>query len=435
MEIQPGSKKYRTNYINYLSMNEINKKNKVHFHFRRFVLILAFLSGVMVLLQQSCKKEEECIPPVIDSITFEGSTVRVDYLIPTRKITVHGAHLDGATKIKINNLTYDATYLYHPDTTLTFTVPYIESNLTVPDSLTIFKSCGEAVVEVKILSAPAFISKISNEFAVAGETITLKGNYFVDLEKVIFPGEIPGEIVEGYNDTICRIVVPEGVENAGKLVLTSASGDGSSAYNIDFNNTTGLLCDFDYNNFWAGWGGDIIRNADDATIPPARGFFYVCELSNIMPGTTEIENSMLPIAFHVSPDYSGDLTPDYFAIQAEMYVKYPWKTGYYNILIGRKSLTTGQIEYSYEYDYKPWSDTINYRGQFITDGWETVTIPLTKFTLSGSSDIPLQSYSQLRLANYMLWSFVNPEEEEGGKPLTHFKVAIDNLRLEQIKEE
>jgi hypothetical protein len=31
--------------------------------------------------------------------------------------------------------------------------------------------------------------------------------------------------------------------------------------------------------------------------------------------------------------------------------------------------------------------------------------------------------------------FVNPEEEEGGKPLTHFKVAIDNLRLEQIKEE
>jgi hypothetical protein len=26
-------------------------------------------------------------------------------------------------------------------------------------------------------------------------------------------------------------------------------------------------------------------------------------------GTTEIENSMLPIAFHVSPDYSGELTP------------------------------------------------------------------------------------------------------------------------------
>jgi hypothetical protein len=400
-----------------------------------FILVFPLAVALFLLLQQSCKKEEECIPPQLDSITYEGGSVSVDNLIPTKRITLHGKHLKDVTKIIINDLSYDATYLYHPDTTITFAVPYVLSHITSSDSLTVSKSCGSSMLEVTIMTAPAYIKSISNEFAVAGDVITLKGKFFVELERVTFmPDSIEGEIVEGYIDSICQVIVPEGVVNQGEIVLTSLSGDGSSAYNIDFNDSTGLLCNFDNIGTWNEWGGSVIQNDQDLSIPPANGYFFVADLGNISPGSGEIESSILPVTISGIPDYSGNLTPNYFALQAEIFLQYPWKCGYYKILIGAMN-DAEEMEYSYEYNYQPWSDTINYAGEFMTTGWETVTIPLTKFLLSGSTSVYLQSYSQLRMINYMQWSFVDPTEEDGGKPINHFKLALDNIRLAQIIEE
>lgn len=416
-------------------MNELHeqKKQRLIKHIGRYVFMLYTISFILLLvLQQSCKKEEEeCIAPVIDSITFEGDSVRIDYLVPTKSITVHGSHLKGTTKIVINDLSYDASYLYSSDTTFTFTVPYVSSHVTTIDSLTFYKSCGSSVLELRVMTAPALIEHISNEFAVAGDVITLKGSYFVELDSVFFPDHIPGEIVEGYTDSVCQVIVPEGVVNQGLIVLTSLSGDGNSTYNIDFNDSTGLLCNFDDLDTWDGWGGSVIQNAQDLSIPPANGYFFVTTLSNISPGSGEIESSALPITILDIPEYEGNLTPGYFALQAEFYLQYPWKCGYYKILLGAKN-DADELEYSYEYNYQPWSDTINYGGEFRTNGWETFNVPLTRFMLSGSSSIYLQSYSQLRMINYMQWIFVNPAEEDGGKPLPHFKMAIDNIRLAQI---
>jgi hypothetical protein len=183
-------------------------------------------------------------------------------------------------------------------------------------------------------------------------------------------------------------------------------------------------------NTWEGWGGDVISNAGDAEMPPASGKFFRCELYNVSPGSGEIESSVLPFSIDSIHDYDGNLAPSYFAIQTEMYLKFPWKCGYYKILMGKRN-EAHEFEYSYEYNYQPWADTLN-KGEFMTDGWETVNIPLTDFRLSGSSTVKLQSFSQLRLINYMQWSFVNPAEEDGGKPLTHFKIGLDNIRLVQI---
>jgi hypothetical protein len=415
-------------------MNKINdymSPNSIY-PLRKLTYILGiFLTLVFLSFQQSCKKEEECIAPELDSITLVGSLISIDSLIPTRKITLHGKHLNEVTKISLNSLSYDASYLYHPDTTITFTVPYVKSNITIPDTLSIFKSCGSARLLVSIMAAPAFIKSISNEFAVPDEVITLQGFYFSNLQHVWFPDSIQGEIVAGYNDSVCQVIVPEGVTTQGKILLTSPSGISNSGYNIEFHDTTGLICNFDDLNTWLDWGGDVIQNSDDITIPPANGYFFLSDLTNIAPGSGEIENSILPLTINEIPDYEGSLGPSYFAFQAEIYLLNPWKCGYYKILIGAMN-DADELEYSYEYKYQPWSDSVNYEGVFSTEGWETVKIPLTKFQLSGSSTVYLQSYSQLRMINYMQWSFVNPSVEEGGKPISHFKMAIDNIRLAQI---
>jgi hypothetical protein len=420
-------------FLNILGMNDLQRRPN-----RKYLLFIYPLCiGLLLILQLfSCKKDEKCTIPEIDSITLENDSVQIDYLIPTTTITVHGIHFDNALYVYINQAKFDARYIYHTDTAITFMVPYVSSNhlstdtTALTDSLMITKTCGKSLLNVRIKSAPPYIRKISNEHAMAGDIVTLKGNYFANLRRVVFPSFKNGEILDGYNDTLCRVVVPRNAITEGKITLISASGSSTSAYGIDFWDRSGLICNFDDVDTWEGWGGTVTSNYSDPEMPPADQDFFECELSNIAPGSGEIESSILPYSIQSLPDYPGNLAPSYFAIQTEMYLKYPWKCGYYKILMGKRN-NADELEYSYEYNYQPWADTLN-KGEFMTDGWETVNIPLTDFQLSGSTSIKLQSFSQLRLINYMQWSFVNPPEEEGGKPLTHFKIGLDNLRIIQL---
>jgi hypothetical protein len=410
---------------NFLIMNDIQKR---YLH-KNFPVLSIFIVIGLIVLQQSCKKDEKCTVPQLDSITLADSALRIDTIVPTRVITLHGTNLTDVTYLYINQWQYDARYLYNPDTTLTFTVPYVTSNGQSFDSITVIKNCGKSTLLVKIIEAPPYIKRISNENAVAGDTITVFGKYFTNLKSADFPSDQTGEIIEGYNDSVCHIVVPQGVINEGELFLTSLSGTSTAAYGIDFHDRSGILCNFDDVDTWEGWGGSVINNDEDITIPEANGYFFVTELNNIAPGSSEIANTFLPIDVENVPAYTGSLAPGYFAIQTEMYLKYPWKCGYYKILLGKLN-EQDEMEYRYEYNYEPWSDSLNY-GELKTNGWETVTIPLTGFMYNGSSTVKLQSYSQLREINYMQWSFVNPPEDEGGRPLTHFKMALDNIRLIQ----
>ena len=412
------------------------KKNKTNY-LNTILILTGFLVTLVFLIIQSSCKEDECTQPSIDSLTFRDSTQKIDYLVPTRIMTVHGSHFKGETNVYINHSKLNSDYILITDTTIIFRTPTITTNSNTEDlcdSILVVKECGNALLRVNILFAPPIITRISNEYAIAGDTVTLEGYYFNLLETAIFPGEIEGEVVpEEYSDTVCRIIVPEGVTNQGEIVLTSNSGSGSSAMGIEFHDSTGLLCNFDDLDFWAGWGGRIISSFADPQIPEANGYFYAGELNNITPGSDPSPSLILPLRRFTMPDYTGSLTPDYFSLKFELFSKYPWESGYYEIKLGNID-EHGYIEFTYEYNLQPWNDTI-YNGSFINPLWETIKIPLSEFILTNSNDLPIQSYSQIRAVNYMQWLFVNPEEEEGGQYISQLCVALDNFRIVQVKTE
>ena len=396
------------------------------------VFVLAI--SIVILLFNSCNKNK-CVAPVIDYLTFRDSTESINYLVPSQIITVHGTDLEGAG-VFINNTPINPLYILDYDTTLTFRMPYISSNSDadeLSDSLLIVKECGSDLMMVNILLAPPYITKISNEYAVAGDIIILDGYYFSLLESVVFPGNIEGEIVPEYTDTICQIIVPEGVTDEGAITLTSQSGEGSSATGVKFRNRTGLLCNFDDVDTWDGWGGRVISHNNDVSIPEANGRFYAGKRNLIEPGSDSISYLTLPISGFTMPDFSGSLTPDYFSLKFEIYSLYPWESGYYKIELGSAN-DQGETEFAYEYDFQPWNDTI-YNGTFTTPQWETYGIPLSEFRLKTNNEIPIQSYSQIRTCNYMLWTFENPPEEDEGQFIDHFCVGIDNLRIVKVKSE
>ncbi len=400
--------------------------------FKVFTIILLFIIPIL----NSCNKDK-CIAPTIDYLTYHDSIESINFLVPTQVFTIHGVDFKETNSIYINHTRLDPNYnALVNDTSITFRMPNISTNSNtedLSDSILIVKACGNDLMMVNILLAPPYINKISNEYALAGETIILEGFYFSLLESAIFPGDIEGEIVSGYSDTICSVIVPAGVTEEGVIVLTSESGAGNSAKGIKFRDRTGLLCNFDDEDNWNGWGGRVISNQNDASLPEANGRFYAGKSNNIEPGIENINYLTLPISMFDMPDFTGSLSPDYFNLKFEIYSLYAWESGYYKIEVGKFN-EQRETEFAFEYNFQPWNDTI-YNGSFTTSQWETFNIPFSEFRLSTNSQIPLQSYSQLRAANYMLWSFVNPSEDEGGQYIDHFCVAIDNLRIVQVKSE
>ena len=404
-------------------------------YFRVLSLSVFILTiSMVVFLFNSCNKDK-CVAPVIEYLTFRDSTERINYLVPTQVFTIHGTDLEGASII-INKTKLNPLYVLDYDTTLTFRMPDMSTNSDTDessDSLFIVKACGNDLMMVNILLAPPYITKISNEYALAGNAITLVGNYFSLLESVIFPGNIEGEIISGYSDDTCEVIVPEGVSDEGAITLTSKSGEGSSATGIKFRNRTGLLCNFDDEDTWDGWGGRVISHNNDVSIPETNGRFYAGKRYLIEPGTDSISYLILPISGFIMHDFTGSLTADYFSLKFEIYSQNAWESGYYKIELGSID-DQGEIEFTYQYDFQPWNDTI-YNGTFSTPQWETYGIPLSEFRLKTNHEIPIQSYSQIRACNYMLWTFENPAEEDGGQFIDYFCVGIDNLRIVKVKSE
>lgn len=406
---------------------------------RKYYKILTLLKVVTLLLiiffiQNSCNKEE-CFAPIIDYLTFRDSTDQIQYLVPSEIFTVYGDNLKDAS-VYINNSQINPIYVYTTDTSLTFPMPYLTTNSDteeLTDSILIVKECGSNLMMVDILLAPPYITGISNEYAIAGDTLTLEGYYFSLLEKVIFPESIEGEIVPEYSDTVCKVIVPEGVGESGEIMLYSVSGESSSAIGNNFHDETGLLCNFDDDDTWEGWGGRVIASNNDVRFPATNGLFYAGKLNMIEPGTEDNNHLVLPVSMFEMPEFTGSLSPDYFALKFEIYSLFTWESGYYIIEMGYIN-DQDETEFAFTYDFQPWSDT-TYNGTFSTTQWETFNIPLSDFYLKENSEIPIQSYSQINACNYMLWSFVNPTEDEGGEFIDYFCVGIDNLRIVQEKSE
>jgi hypothetical protein len=118
--------------------------------------------------------------------------------------------------------------------------------------------------------------------------------------------------------------------------------------------------------------------------------------------------------------------PSDYALKFEMNVKAPWTVGSLQIAINGN--------FNYLARYAPWEKTSN--GQFKTDGWITVSIPLSDF-LSGngsynSSGTPASNVSELTGGNdgatiqIMLYN-------DGETSMASFDAAFDNVRVVKVK--
>lgn len=185
-------------------------------------------------------------------------------------LAIVGKNLVGATTVAFNGYVVDVNPVYATDQYLVITVPdsvpTVATNPNVPDELKVSTPKGEATYKFKILPPPPAIDHISNEYAKAGESITLYGKYFFFVDTVSLPGlaGITTGFTTSADGTSLTLTLPSGIDaKAGGIFVKSQSGwSADTRENKLYDHSgTGMVIDWDTKNDGGGilnfgWGLD-----------------------------------------------------------------------------------------------------------------------------------------------------------------------------------
>ena len=289
---------------------------------------------------------------------------------------------------------------------------------------------GETIYAVTILPPAPSVEKISNEFAKAGETLHIHGQYFFFIEEVEFPGGVIATDVETSSDgRSMQVVVPQGIDEAGTLSVTTESGSGVLSPMYRFNDYSGMVNNFDDMDYFGAWGPKpVLGNSDPAPIDGN----YVRVTGEDIPAPMWWNNDqVVPMEGVQWPVSSGDASD--YAIKFEVNTPVAWNSGWFEFNFG----------WTYFYVVKPWDVNPDEDEYWTVSGtrtptpeneWFTIVIPLNKFRLKPDlpDGDPIQSVSELE-GKDMVLAFQNPGDPRGHH-IDELHICMDNFRLVKITE-
>lgn len=321
------------------------------------------------------------------------------------EITVQGENLDLATavifsgglEVPINNATPNATTVDVPIGAVTGPITVITTN-------------GSQVIssiELNILLATNAIITNMPTMAAPGEMISIVGENLDELNEVIFPGDVPATMFGQKTATLIEVFVPMNVAfGIGNIKFITFNGEEffSPAINIQGVEPVAdpglLFFNFDgLDSWWGDAGGvenDPALSVDGSnyfrvnqSLSGWAGFFWRNGANNF-PGAaigTNINGYVLKFDVNVLEPITGG--------------EFAWR------LKGSDG--------DFWRPWKPWEAT----GSFQTNGWITITIPLSEFSDGGGSIPDMNNITEdFGVAFNNGDSFVN--------------VCIDNVRFEAL---
>lgn len=210
-----------------------------------------------------------------DKYEVAGGTPTIDYVRPVdaaskdslltaaslnNTICIVGRNLRSVTKINFNDQAAVLNTSYMTDNTIIVTVPKAIPN-EVSNKIYFITSKQDTVAyDFKTIVPAPTINSMSNEWAAAGEEVTIKGDYFLDYDNShlnIKVGEnytIPYEDLKISQNSI-RFNIPEDMPKHEPIYITTINGTTKAGFR--YMDNRGMLFDFD-----TPWkeGGDVLGN-------------------------------------------------------------------------------------------------------------------------------------------------------------------------------
>lgn len=383
---------------------------KLNFKHMNMKLNIWLFLGVLLMAVPftGCDDDDEELnstPIVVNAVYLEDAESSVpdrpvEFIRLGQVMRIEGSGFTGMRRVFVNGYNTYFNPVYVTDNSMLLQVsrdtPTAEAEADVRNTIRLVKTGTEKVVPLEIRAALPAITRISHTMPLAGEKITIYGSGLVEIEKVVFPGDI--EVTEGIVDDedgkFVTVTVPEGVSEEGGSIFVFGSNGGaySPAY---FNFKSGVILDFDglgQQGFWS-WSetGTMINDEDlesevIGTGNVSQGNYVAhrpARLESFNPAANR--RSEVWTAGNDVDDWRGQITPyipantpvNEVAFQFDVYVPEPWgDTGFLKILL-MNNFNGGEWS-GYVYNYLPW--IVNKEMvPFQTEGWTTVTIPFSQF--------------------------------------------------------
>jgi len=393
------------------------------------MLLITLFTG---LLFQACDgNEEEMFMPEISYVRITDplkSDSLVAHAFMGSTVAIMGNNLKDVDEIWFNDQKAFVNFSFVTNSTIIVTIPAIIP-ATVTNMMLLVNSNKVDTLKYPFgVDVPApLVNSLLCEYVVDGGTAVVKGNFFIDDPssplKVIFPGNLEGTI-ESFTINEIRVTVPEGA-GVGPISVKSIYGNTRSAF--WFRDDRNMVLNFDDLTAAGGWRSGKIGNSNPAGIDGNYVRFQGALLG--AAGASWAEDDF---SFNFWPSSNGRPDAPFYTgeiadgvIKFEIYVVEPWascalqmiftpySTSGTNGYIGDASVPRGL--------WIPWKDS----GTYKTEGWITVSFPLSSFTFTGSGGTcaNVLTKEMLRGLTFFVWN--------GGVAGTDCTphICIDNIRV------
>lgn len=300
--------------------------------------------------------------------------------------------------------------------------------------------------DFSVLIPSPVVSSISNEFASAGETVTIYGDYLLDYDtfplSITMPGGIEVTDFESISKTAVTFVIPSGADESGYIEVTSKYGTSRSKFY--YKDDRCMLFDWDGTRggmaLAHGWRDGSAVKVDDGT--GVDGAFIRFHAALAADGWTAPEDDL---SFNYWSDSSYPVLstlPNFAALLGkyaltELVMKFECRIPTENAwmstalqIIFCKDGTAGNGDY---WDasvpralWQPWLSS----GSYDTGGkWVTVSIPFSNFNKTHTGEVSSTSFSEDFLAGLMFYVMGGGSTGEA----CNLQLDIDNIRIAPIE--
>lgn len=222
--------------------------------------IFAIPAILFAVLLSSCKKDEvePNLPPEIHDVYYLTDRLEpLELANYAEWILIRGANLKTTREVIFNTVRAADSLIYADDTSVTVKIPTV-----LPDPannpVTVTTQYGSVTYNFKILQPAPLFTDFSPIAGDAGDVVTLSGNYFDGVERVMF-GDQAAEIVSS-TKTELKVKVPAGFQ-FGPITIETPSGSVTSEKVFGFQYL--LFGDALASGWWSGpWGGSHVLNTE-----------------------------------------------------------------------------------------------------------------------------------------------------------------------------
>ncbi len=394
---------------------------------KKYIINISFVL-LAILTIVACDDNDYSYPsggtPVVEYVrptNVDSADVRLDGTYLGRQIAIVGHGFAGVNKVYFNDIKAKLNPNFVTESTIIVTVPNEIPNVR-EDLLKLYTSEDSCYYDFETRVPAPSLSSMSFEYAAVGDQVTLSGSYFVDDPgtplSVTFTGGVEAEIVSNEDLNTMEIVVPEGAQQ-GPVTVATAYGEGVSLFN--YLEPNGIFVDEENPsswNYWALSGFDDVDGFDGQYVKfegtsggwawpaPSLQFYYV----------NSSTTSLIP---------EGDIFD--YALKFECKVN-KWNDIPLIIWFDNTQAHKNDGDEA-KYLWKPYTAAED--GEYVTERWITVELPLEDFIYSYDEQDNKRMISREELVNLNML-FFGPAQEE----TTDFgiDVSIDNIRLVRIKE-